>query len=68
MKKVDNYGVELTSEQDMKFAKWRSNNNISMNTKKQHERKNITLHWLFHFNKPQKHNCIKCGDEAMNVD
>jgi hypothetical protein len=46
MKRVDVYGVMLSSEQAMMFAKYMVNNNIAMNTKTPEERKAIVQNWL----------------------
>ncbi len=46
MKKLNVYGVEMTELENMMFSKWVSNNSISMNTKTEYERYEITLAWL----------------------
>jgi hypothetical protein len=46
MKMLNVYGVELTELENMIFSKWVSNEGISMNTKTEIERKEITLNWL----------------------
>lgn len=46
MNKVLVYGVYLTSLQEMKFAKFRDQNGIAMNTKSKEERVKIVLDWL----------------------
>ncbi len=44
MKEV--YGVKMTEIEDMKFSKYRANNNIAMNTLTKDERKALTEKFL----------------------
>lgn len=46
MKKLDVYGVEMTSLQEMKFSKYIENNRIAMNTYYKEQRKQIAKKWL----------------------
>ena len=46
MKYIKVYGVQMTSFQEMQFAKYRDINNISMNTKTKEERFNITINFI----------------------
>lgn len=46
MKKYLVYGIEMTSIQNMMFSKYVNDNNISMNTKTEKERMEITADWL----------------------
>jgi hypothetical protein len=40
------YGVEMTSLEEMHFAKYRDNKGIAMNTKTKEERYSIAKYWL----------------------
>lgn len=47
MKKLINvYGVQMSQVEEMAFAKYRSNNNIAVNTMTEDERLALTLNWL----------------------
>jgi len=45
-KKKTVYGVEMTSLQEMQFAKYRDNKGIAMNTLTKIERIELTKNWL----------------------
>lgn len=53
VKTVDVYGIKMSSIEEMRFAKWRQENNVAMNTKKADERLAITLEWLENYLKQQ---------------
>ena len=40
------YGINLSSEEAMRFEKYMANNNIAMNTKSAEQRKAIAIDWL----------------------
>lgn len=45
-KKIDVYGVAMSSLEQMLFSKYLSNNGIAMNTKLAQERKTLANEWL----------------------
>ena len=46
MKKLDVFGVKMTSLQEMKFSKYLENNRIAMNTFYKEQRTEIAKKWL----------------------
>jgi hypothetical protein len=46
MKKLDVFGVKMTSLQEMKFSKYLDNNRIAMNTYYKEQRTEIAQEWI----------------------
>lgn len=46
MRKIDVFGVEMTSLQEMRFSKYLENNRIAMNTYYKEQRTEIAENWL----------------------
>jgi hypothetical protein len=46
MKILNVYGIKMSEVEEMAFAKFRSENNIAMNTLTEQERYEYTLNWL----------------------
>ena len=46
MKKLDVFGIKMTSLQEMRFSKYLENNRIAMNTYYKEQRTEIAKNWL----------------------